>query len=190
MEAIEWCHERVHELGVELAKSRDVTVGQKTGKCAAPRAFFDKKRGDLMPPGDRFRVADRRPARHAMRALDDGTVAALHEAHHFHLSLDGKRAVDDTDAAFERDGFRHLRFGDAVHVGRDDRKLEAERVGQLTGERDAFPRVDDPLLGAEEKVAIGLAVETVVEVHLPLESQPGAVDRIAAGNSHAIVLYP
>ena len=171
MEAIEGCHERVHELGVELAASRDVTIGQKTGKCPAPRAFLDEKRGDLMPPGDRFRVADRRTAWDAMRALDDGAVATLHEAHHFRLSLDGKCSVHDTDAAFERDGFRHLRFGDAVHVGRNDRKLEAERVGQLTGERDALPSVDDPFLGAEEKVAVGLSVETLVEFHLPLESQ-------------------
>ena len=36
VEAIEGCHERVHELGVELAASRDVTIGQKTGKCPAP----------------------------------------------------------------------------------------------------------------------------------------------------------
>ena len=86
-----------------------------------------------------------------MRALDDGAVATLHEAHHFRLSLDGKCSVHDTDAAFERDGFRHLRFGDAVHVGRNDRKLEARESVSLQESEMLFRVSTIPFWGRKRK---------------------------------------
>ena len=126
VQTVERRHELVHGLGVGFGAPGDVSVGEETGEDTTPRLFFDEKRGDVVASRDRFRLTDRRASRHAPRAFDHRAMAALHEAHHVRLTVDGDRSMDDADAAFERHRFGHLGLGHAVHVRRDHGKAERQ----------------------------------------------------------------
>ena len=105
-------------------------------------------------------------APNGVRVVDDAVLLALDDLDLAHLRLDlaaAEAAVDDADAAFFGDGDRHLGARDRVHVGRDDRPLQREVLGEARRQVDGrrIAALDDAVLGREEEVVERAAADEI-----------------------------
>jgi hypothetical protein len=78
------------------------------------------------------------------------------------LALDAHRPVDDSDAALERHGPRHLH---SVTLSMLERSGAERPTREPRSERDLVAARDPPFLGAEQEIAVGSSDEARVEVH-------------------------
>src|SRR5664280_219605 len=86
--------------------------------------------------------------------LDETVDVALHAGDLLHLILRRHVVMDQAKAAVQRHGDRHPRFGDRVHVRRDDRDLQAQRLRQVRRQIGIL-RQDLRIEGRERNVVVG-----------------------------------
>jgi hypothetical protein len=117
-------------------------------------------------------IADGHAGRDGHRVLDEAVDMVLNPGDFLDLFLGGQVVVDEAESAVERHGDGHARLGDRVHVGRDDRDLQAdafgERGGQVgvlgqdlrmeRGERDVVEGQRTRQIGWEEAIGGQIAV--------------------------------
>ena len=174
-------HQRVargHPLGNERVRRNepDVALGQQADQ--AVRLVDDRQRADTGLLHESNRVGHPLRRSDAVRIGDDAVLPALHrgDLHHLRLDVAGpEAAIDDADAAFlgHHDGHGRARHG--VHVGRHERALERQLLGEARREIHSVgvaPRQNAELRGQQEVVERAAANE-VEEVH-PDASLAGA----------------
>jgi len=105
-------------------------------------------------PGDPYGLADRRSAGKGHRLVHQESVGALDPAHQFRLLLHRHGAMDEPEPPFQGHRPGHARFGHAVHVRGDHRKLHFQAPAQPGSKRDVLTRGDDPPLRPEEEVVV------------------------------------
>src|SRR5690606_7358535 len=130
-EPFERRHEPFDRLFVGAVVPRHVPAGQHARQSAAAGALLYQNARDSVLPGELARLPNAAADRQTQRILDYGAACALDLRDPSLLPLDGRAAVHDSKAAFERHGHRHPGTRHAVHVGRYDRELEPK----VTGER-------------------------------------------------------
>ena len=130
--------------------------------------------GDLEPPHQRVRLAQRtiRPERD--RVHDHPALAPLDPVDFRGLPLDRHVLVQHADAAGSRHGDGHVRLGDGVHGGGDQRDVERDRAGEA-GDGGNLARVDRGVPRQEEHVVEGepeLGADGTHRRHLAAELVP------------------
>ena len=88
------------------------------------------------------------------RVVDDECLGTFDACDLRHLLLDQEETMDDADASGARHRDRHRCFGDRIHVGRDDRRSNADTPGKPRGGVDVGPRCDWAALRDEEHIVI------------------------------------
>ena len=128
---------------------------------------------------------------------NDAVLGALDDLHFAHLRGDvaaAEAAVDDAEAAFFGLDDRHRRARDGVHVGRDDRMLQRDVLGEAGGEIDRFgiAALEDAEPRREQKIIKGAAADGGQQIGhaaiiarliscTPFEYSPHSIRRSAFG---------
>ena len=141
-----------HRLGdrpFEIRFELEVAIGDDPDQPPGP--VDDRNARDAEASHQRVGFANRslRPERD--RVHDHAALAALDPIHLGGLPIDRHILVEHTDSARPRHCDRHLRFGDGVHGGGDERDVERDTASEATGGEDVA-RMNARMPGNEQDV--------------------------------------
>ena len=107
-----------------------------------PVLVDDDERADAGAAHGLARLGERAPRADRVGIGDDAVLPPLDALDLAHLRLDvagPEAAIDDADAAFFGDRDRHLGARDRVHVGRHDRPLQRQVLGEAARKGRSSP---------------------------------------------------
>ena len=147
--------ERLGHLAIGVA-GLDHMTGQEAVQLAGGIHHGKRAEGELPLVDHLQHIADQLVGRDLDRVLNQPVYVILHAADFGELILLGHVVVDHAEPAVERHRDGHARLGHGVHVGRDDRDVQVQAVGERRVEL-GVARQDFGVKRGERDVVVGQA---------------------------------
>ncbi len=139
---------------VEIALELQIAVGDDADEPAL--SVHDRHAGDLEPPHERVRLAQRTVGAERDRVEDHSALAALDPVDFGGLAVGRHVLVQDADSAGPGHRHGHLRLGDGVHGSGNERNIEGDVTSKVAGGRN-FAGMDRGVSRDQEDVVEGQA---------------------------------